>query len=567
MLVAQEEPVVSKWRGTLNAMGTKLRLEIDISERGEDVSGKLKSLDQGNVELDIKVTRLNEKEMKFSVPKIAATFDGKFTSKDKVRGTFKQSGMKMKLVLSRSSDGEAGEEPEEDIETLKEAWVGELDMGAIKPVMQFRILTTKDDKTIAYFDSVTEGATDIEITDWYNDDGELYFEVQTIKLTFLGKLNEDGTSAKGVWSQAGREFPLTLEKKLEEQKNENTWENRPQKPVAPFPYEAEDVTFDNVADDVTLAGTLTIPKGGDSFPAVVLISGSGPQDRDESLMGHKPFLVLADYLSRNGIAVLRYDDRGTAKSTGSFSKATTEDFARDSSAAVTFLRNHPKIDSTKIGLCGHSEGGLIAPMVATMRDDVAFVVLMAGTGVDGKTIVVSQAEAMSLAEGQSEAESKLAGSFYAKFADLAIANRLGDAAAIEAIVDEVIAALPEKERDEEEENIRMVMNASVKQLDSAWMRFFLSYDPAKTLEKVNCPVLSIIGSKDAQVLARLNTPAIREALERGGNKEFEMVELEGLNHLFQTCETGGVSEYAKIKETFSPKAMKRIGDWIGKQMK
>ena len=202
-----------------------------------------------------------------------------------------------------------------------------------------------------------------------------------IKLTYRGTLNDDRDTAEGTWSQGGRKVPLTLKKQVTELEKVNVWENRPQRPVEPFPYDAEKVNFENKVDDLTLAGTLTIPRKPGRHPAVILISGSGPQDRDQSLMEHKPFLVLADYLTRRGIAVLRYDDRGTSKSTGKFKGATTEDFASDAAAAVEFLKSHARVNPNEIGLAGHSEGGLIAPMVVGFRDDVAFVCLLAATKV------------------------------------------------------------------------------------------------------------------------------------------------------------------------------------------
>ena len=567
-LFAQDETTTA-WNGTLNAMGTKLRLEIELTKDGTKQSGKLRSLDQNNAELKLDDVRVNKKTVQFSVPGIGAKFRGKLNKNGNVEGTFQQSGMKLPLTLKPGAS--AGDDSSPDIEDngeeLIEAWVGKLKMAPINPIMQFRIVETEDGKEKAYFDSVTEGRTGIPVSDWSIENGELVFEVDSIRLTYDGKLNADGTVAEGIWSQGGREFPLTLDRKETEFENKNSWENRPQRPVAPFPYTETEVTFENKTDKITLAGTLTIPKAGSRHAAAILISGSGPQDRDESIMGHKPFMVIADYLSRNGIAVLRYDDRGTAKSTGDHGSATTEDFARDASAAVEFLKNHSAIDASRIGLAGHSEGGLIAPMVVGLRDDVAFVVLMAGTGIDGKRIVVSQSEAMSLAEGESEKDARIAGVVSGKLVDLAIAKNLDDREELKKLVDLAMSTIPESEQEEKESLVRASINAGSTQMQTPWMRFFLTYDPAPALEKITCPVLAIIGSNDKQVLPSINMPAIKSALERGGNDKYEMVELEGLNHLFQKSETGAVSEYASIEETFNPEALKRIGDWISRVTK
>ena len=439
-------------------------------------------------------------------------------------------------------------------------------MGIIKPIMQFRIFEDASGKTQAYFDSITEGQTDFEAT-WAIEDGTLKFDVGKIRLTYRGKLNEAGDEAEGTWSQGGRNLPLKLKRQAHEYDNKNVWENRPQRPKGPFPYDSEEIRFENPDAGITLAGTLTIPKTQGRHPAVVLISGSGPQDRDESLMGHKPFLVLADYLSRRGIAVLRYDDRGTAKSTGKHSKATTKDFATDAAAAVAFLKEHDRINPKEIGLAGHSEGGLIAPITIGMRDDVAFVVIMAGTGVDGVTIIRTQTEAMLRASGVDEEEIKIA---------IAV-NQLALKAATEAESDEdfvkqldaalekYISTLPEDSREELGKNLRQGVRDTRKRLRGTWMRFFLTYDPRPALQEITCPVLAIIGSKDTQVLPDLNMPEIEKALKKGGNSDITMVQLEGLNHLFQKCVTGSLDEYATIQETFNPAALEAIGDWIVKR--
>jgi len=258
-LVAAQEASNSTWKGTLNAMGTKLRLELDLEKEDGKNVGVLRSLDQGNATMKLQNIELSDGSLEFSVPKIGATFKGEFTSEDLIKGTFRQSGLKFPLNLTKGTFADGDESG--NGEKLTEAWIGELEMGPIKPIMQFRIVTTKDEKTKAYFDSVTEDVRGLNVTKWSDKDGELLFEVAQIKLTYRGELSEDGNSATGTWEQGGRKFPLTLKKKAQEHQEGNTWDNRPQKPVAPFPYDSEEVTFKNTKDDVTLAGTLTIPKG------------------------------------------------------------------------------------------------------------------------------------------------------------------------------------------------------------------------------------------------------------------------------------------------------------------
>jgi len=328
---------------------------------------------------------------------------------------------------------------------------------------------------------------------------------------------------------------------------------RPQNPVKPYPYRDEDVSYENKVQNVTLAATLTIPQGKGPFPGVLLITGSGPQDRDESLMQHKPFLILSDYLTRHGIVVLRADDRGTAKSTGVFATATTADFATDVEAGIAYLKTRAEVDPHKIGLIGHSEGGVIAPMVAARNKDVAFIVMMAGTGVPGDEILVAQGEAIAVASGKAPDEA--AKDAVKKREMLKLVETEKDEAVLEKELKEKMAGdVPEAQA-----------GFAVKQLTSPWFRYFLAYDPATALRKVTCPVLAINGSLDKQVLPSQNLPPIRKALEEAGNKHFEIDELPGLNHLFQTAKTGSPAEYAQIEETMSPVALEKMSGWILKQ--
>jgi hypothetical protein len=284
----------------------------------------------------------------------------------------------------------------------------------------------------------------------------------------------------------------------------------------------------------------------------VLITGSGPQDRDETLLGHKPFLILSDYLTRHGIAVLRADDRGTAKSTGVFSKATTADFATDTEAGVAYLKTRPEIDPHKIGLIGHSEGGVIAPMVAARNKDVAYIVMMAGTGVPGGEVLAAQMEAIQLANGAKPEDAAKTAARQREIDKIIETEK--DEATLDKELKEKMADMPDTQA-----------GMAITELTSPWFRYFLAYDPATALRKVTCPVLVLNGSLDKQVLPSQNLPAIRKALEQAGNKHFEIDELPGLNHLFQTAKTGSPMEYAQIEETMSPVALDKMATWIAKQ--
>ena len=309
---------------------------------------------------------------------------------------------------------------------------------------------------------------------------------------------------------------------------------------------------------MTLAGTLTLPDGAGPFPAAILITGSGPQNRNEELLGHKPFLVLADHLTREGVAVLRYDDRGIAESTGDFTTATSEDFAADASAAVDYLKTRADIDVSQMGLVGHSEGALIAPIVATQRADVGYIVLMAGPGVTGAEIILEQSALIARASGAGGDAISRQQEAQKSWMKIAMSELPQEEAQkqLRQNLRERFAEMSEEGFSEE------MIEGQVAQTSSPWMRFFLTYDPRPTLRKVSCPILAINGEKDLQVPPYQNLPEIRTALKEGGNTNFEIVEMEGLNHLFQTAETGAPSEYAQIEETFSPKALRVISDWI-----
>ncbi len=328
--------------------------------------------------------------------------------------------------------------------------------------------------------------------------------------------------------------------------------NRMQNPQKPYPYHEEEVKYNSMEPGISLAGTLTLPESGSPFPAVVLISGSGPQNRDEELLGHKPFLVLADYLTRRGIAVLRFDDRGVGGSSKATSKETSENFARDVLGGVSYLKTRKEINHDQIGLIGHSEGGLIAPMVAAGSPDISFIVMIAGTGVNGEEILNLQSELMMRAGGVPEEMIKENVRTQKMMIDI-----LKSTTDKEAAKEKIKAALSNLGEDEMKQ-----VQARLDSFITPWMRYFVTFDPKTALEKVRCPVLAIIGEMDLQVPPDQNLPEIKKALTAGSNKDFKTIELPGLNHLFQNCKTGSVAEYAQIEETISPKVLELISSWV-----
>jgi alpha/beta superfamily hydrolase len=338
---------------------------------------------------------------------------------------------------------------------------------------------------------------------------------------------------------------------------------RPQEPVKPYPYYSEEVTIENKIANITLAGTLTLPTKEGKYPVVVLITGSGPQNRDEELMGHKPFLVLSDYLTRNGIAVLRCDDRGTFASKGNFAKATTFDFATDVEAEVNYLKTRKDIDTKHIGLIGHSEGGIIAPIVAVKDKDLIFIVLMAGTGVSGSDLLLRQQEAIGKASGMKDEDLKIVAELNAHIYKMV--DEIQNTDTLKSKITNYLLAKSKELPDlkiPEGKTVNDFIDMQLAQLITPWMLNFIRYNPAPMLEKVKCAVLAINGDKDLQVDSKINLPAIENALKKGGNKKYTIKELPGLNHLFQECKTGLPSEYASIEQTISPVALQTIANWI-----
>jgi hypothetical protein len=440
---------------------------------------------------------------------------------------------------------------------IEGAWQGALQIGAIKLRLVFNVKGSGDART-ATLDSIDQGAKDIPVDSVAEEMGTVRFTMNALMARFEGTLSDDGKRIVGKFEQAGQSLPLILER------TDRAFElNRPQEPKPPFPYESEEVRFANKAAGIELAGTLTLPMQELPSAAVVLISGSGAQDRDETLLGHKPFLVLADHLTRQGTAVLRVDDRGVGGSGGDPMTATTEDFAGDVLAAVEFLKNHDRIDAGRIGLVGHSEGGLIAPMAAARTNDVAFIVLLAGPGLPGDQIIYLQGELIGRAMGASEAQLKSSRALQEELFKAIQSETDGEvvkkAAAL--AIDKYIAALPEAERTEAESS-RPLIEQQLEMLELPWFRYFLSYDPRPALSKVRCPVLALTGEKDLQVPPDENLGEIEKAVRAGGNNRVTVLELPGLNHLFQTCTTGAPSEYGEIEETFSPSALSALSDWI-----
>lgn len=441
-------------------------------------------------------------------------------------------------------------------------WLGTLTVQAgIELRIVFHIEASEEGALSVTLDSPDQGATGIPVDSVDFDGATLRLVMAAIRGGYEGSLQPDGEQLEGEWRQGGMVLPLKLEKveTVEAPK-------RPQEPKPPFSYASQEVRFPNREAEIELAGTLTVPEGDGPFPAAVLISGSGPQDRDEALLGHKPFLVLSDYLTRQRIAVLRFDDRGVGESGGRFADATTEDFASDALAAAEYLRGRSEVDPARVGLIGHSEGGLVAPLTATRSADVAFIVLMAGPGLSGEEILYLQGTAILRVNGASE--EMIARQREAQEGMFAIARAEADEGLrktqLREYLEQELATLTPEERATAQipEDTAGWITDQLTQVGSEWFRFFLMHDPRPVLRQVQVPVLAINGELDLQVPSAENLPAVKEALLEGGNPDVTVREFKGLNHLFQHAETGSPGEYARIEETFAPEAMALIADWI-----
>ncbi len=541
-------PPDGDWLGVLSTPGGELRLMVTATEQADgSYHGELESLDQApGQKIPMSEFAIDGDRMIFSIAAMGVSYSGTWNGETQhYEGEFSQ-GMSFPLAFARPGAVEVTV-----IDGMDGVWEGMLMRGETE--LAFRLnVQTGEDGTQVTLDSITQAAYGIPVTEFTRTGHAIGFRVPAANVTYRGELDTAGDSMSGQWVRPG--FPDAVVS-FQRTAEIVTGPIRPQEPVGPFPYSVEPVRFDNPeADGVTLAGTLTIPAGDGPFPAAILISGSGPQDRDETVWTHRPFAVLADHLTRNGVAVLRYDDRGFAESTGDFASSTSMDFASDTEAALAWLRARPEIDTSAIGLIGHSEGGLIAPVVAADNDAVAFLVLLAGPGTTGEQIILDQSLAAARADGRSEDELAVLAQLIPQIT--ATVSAAADEAEARSdlnalLTDETLGLLGAAPAQRE-----LLVSQNVR----AWHRNFLRHDPADFLPRVDQPVLALNGSLDLQVLPGPNLAGLETGL--AGNRDVTVLELDGLNHMFQTARTGTIAEYAEIEETFAPHALELVSDWI-----
>jgi pimeloyl-ACP methyl ester carboxylesterase len=433
-------------------------------------------------------------------------------------------------------------------------WHGLLDVGQ---KLRLDIHISKSGDTYnGKLDSPDQGAKDIPATKVEFTNNTLVFEVKNLGVSYSGNLKSD--SIDGTFKQGGFSTKLLLTRSIVELKAAN----RPQNPLGPFDYLEEEVSFENKVEKFNLSGSLTYPKGEGPFPAVILVSGSGAQDRNEEIFEHKPFWVIADYLTNQGFAVLRYDDRGTAKSEGNFETATSVELANDAEGALDYLKANPKINAAKICIAGHSEGAMLAVILAARRKDIHSIALLAGPGIQGSELLLLQQYLINKANGIPEKSNKAMQRFNRKIYKIVV-NQYNITDSKPIIEKEIRKAL-KNTRDEElpgYSSKEQLIQESLSNVCNPWMFYFIKYNPKSDLEKVNCHVLALNGSKDLQVPPKENLGAMQMYIPKS-DKARVFRELPNLNHLFQECESGNPQEYRTIEQTIQPEVLKILGDWL-----
>ncbi len=448
-------------------------------------------------------------------------------------------------------------------QSVEGAWYGALLVQGTPIHLVFHITKSGEGYTTT-LDSPDQGANGLATDKTTFTGNQLAIEASQFKITYTGTYQPDSAKITGMFKQGVMSLPLNLFKTKQPDAAAKAVVRKLQEPVN-FPYRQEEVAFTNAKAGNQLAGTLTLPQDGKFSKAVVLISGSGPQNRNEELMGHRPFLIWSDYLTRHGMAVLRYDDRSVGKSTGNFKTATSADFADDAEAAVSYLKARPDMKGAAIGLMGHSEGGMIAPMVASRNKEVKFIVLLAGPGIPITRLMAQQTADQTRLSGASADEVKqnvatnqklyAAVNQYSTLPPDAFKVKL-DTLLRQEYRSHPAGSLGDARLDD-------VINQTLTQVNTPWFRYFISINPADYLAKVKCPVLALNGTLDMQVNSTANLAGIKAALQKAGNKNHQEVALPGLNHLFQQATTGAADEYGKSEETVNPAALERVSTWLG----
>lgn len=541
------------YAGTLQAGEAQLHLVLHLTKNPQgELHATLDSLDQAVYAIEATAASLRGSTLRFEVASVGAHFEGTVSADRKsIDGLWSQGDAALPITFRRK---DAPRKPNDARSSVEGLWQTALDAHGMRLRFQLHVSHDTDGELVASLDSLDQSVSGLPAVNVSQKENSVHFEVPAVAGAYDGTLNAAKNSITGKWSQTGADAMLTFTRS-----DQPLELRRPQIPAKPYPYREEDVTFPNKSANVMLAGTLTLPKGAGPFAAAILVAGSGPQDRDESIANHKPFLILADYLTRKGIAVLRYDKRGTPKSTGNADDSTTLDLASDTEAAITYLKTRKEIDPGKIGLIGHSEGAIIAPYLASRSKTIPWLVLLGAPATKGRDTLLKQSELIARAGNLTEPQIQASLDFDEAAYDLVLQEKSTDALAAKLVAlvkaSGMDSAIPPSAL---EQQLRM--------LTSPWFRFFLGYDPLPNLEKTVCPVLVLYGQKDLQVPAKVNMPLVQKAFADAGNKNTEIRQLAELNHLFQHSYSGSPAEYAAIEETFAPEALQAISNWLIPQL-
>jgi len=549
--------IAGEWEGGLQAGESQLKLVLHLSaEKSGEIQAKLDSPEQGVYGMEATDTSYEQGNLHFAITSVNAAFDGKLGADGRtISGTWKQGSANLPLILHRQSSAAKGRMPINAISPIEGTWQGAFQNGNMRFRLQLHISHDEAKKLTGTMDSLDQGANGLPMTNLSEANGAVHFEIAIVSGVYKGTLNAARNTIAGKWSQSQDSVALEFKRS-----DDVLALRRPQNPAKPYPYKEEEIRFSSAKGNGTLAGTLTIPQGAGPFPAALLVAGSGPQNRDEAIAGHSPYLVWSDYLTRKGISVLRYDKRGIGKSSGDFSSATTEDFAADAAAAIAYLKSRKEIAPAKVGVVGHSEGGLIAPILAgdgAGNGSIAWIVLLAAPAQTGEQVMLEQSEAIAGAAGMPQAQVLRSLDFDRQAYALVRSEK--DSALLEKKLDAMVTSSGIAEG-----AVPASVQAQINMLSSPWFRYFLDYDPLPALEKVKCPVLALNGERDLQVIAKENLALIQKTLEGAGNKDVTTREIPHLNHLFQHAESGTPAEYGAIEETISPEALEIVGDWITK---
>ncbi len=555
---AQPDPA-GRWEGTVGPGVIDLGIVVVLEPDAGAWTGSIDIPVQGVVELPLRDVFVEGTRVRFAIDGVPGdpTFDG-LLSGDRLEGTFVQGGQELTFELTRFGEGVAGPVagPAAEPAYLGQ-WEGLLGPGVIDLGVIIRF-SEQEGALIGHIDIPLQSLENLPLEIREVGPEGITFAIPGIPgdPTFVGSL--EGDTLSGDFTQAGSGLSFELTRLAEGEVP--TGLVRPQEPLPPFPYEQEEEVYLN--EGVELSGTLTLPEGPGPHPAVIMITGSGPQDRDEALAGHKPFLVVADALTRAGFAVLRSDDRGVGGSGGDLAQATFDDLVGDVLSAVALLRSRSDIDPGRVGLFGHSEGGFLAPLAADRSSDVAFVVLMAGPAVSSLEVLKIQNRLIYQLAGADEAtiEDQLA--YLDDLYELMVG---GDLAGAEELVrdqvEEQLDMLPAEQRLDPVER-QAIIEAQVASVATPAFRSFMLYDPQPVLRRLTVPVLAFYGKLDIQVPAVQSAGRMSGALRVAGNSDYTVEVFDGLNHLMQPAITGAIEEYGQIEITIAPEVLELVIDWL-----